>query len=81
VLRPPDYPIYPLARRGGLVQDEVMSYDVEDEVSARTVAPGDRFQSFRMSEYVRIGTPQPIQAFPRALIARAQAIDGFMGLS
>ena len=32
----------------------------------------DRFQTFRMREYVRIGTPEQIQAFREPWIARAQ---------
>jgi seryl-tRNA synthetase len=41
----------------------------------------DRFQSFRMREYVRIGTPEQIQAFRDPWVERAKGIAETIGLS
>ena len=40
----------------------------------------DRFQTFRMREYVRIGTPEQIQEFREPWIERAQGIADAIGL-
>ena len=66
------YPIYPIAAERGVVPDEGYVFDVAADCFRREPSrQADRFQSFRMREYVRIGTPQQIQDFREPWIARA----------
>jgi len=75
------YPVYPIAAERGVVPDEGYIFDVASDCfrhePSRSV---DRFQSFRMREYVRIGTPEQVQAFRERWIARAQSIADTIGL-
>ncbi len=75
------YPIYPIAAARGTVPDEGYIFDVAADCfrhePSRQV---DRFQSFRMREYVRIGTPEQIQAFREPWIERAKGIADALGL-
>ncbi len=76
------YPVYPIAAARGLVPDAGYVFDVASDCfrhePSRSV---DRFQSFRMREYVRIGTPEQIKAFRDPWIARAKGIADFIGLT
>jgi seryl-tRNA synthetase len=75
------YPIYPIAAERGTVPDEGYVFDVAADWCRREPSRHvDRFQSFRMREYVRIGTPQQIQEFREPWIARAQGIADVIGL-
>lgn len=75
------YPIYPIAAERGVVPDEGYIFDVAADCFRHEPSKSvDRFQSFRMREYVRIGTPEQIQAFREPWIARAQDIADVIGL-
>ncbi len=75
------YPVYPIAAERGTVPDAGYVFDVAADCFRREPSRHvDRFQSFRMREYVRIGTPQQIQEFREPWIARAQAIAEAIGL-
>jgi seryl-tRNA synthetase len=76
------YPIYPIAAERGVVPDGGYIFDVAADCFRREPSrQADRFQSFRMREYVRIGTPEQIQAFRDPWIERAKAIADAIGLS
>jgi seryl-tRNA synthetase len=76
------YPIYPIAAERGVVPDDGYIFDVAADCFRREPSrQADRFQSFRMREYVRIGTPEQIQAFRDPWIERAKAIADAIGLS
>jgi len=76
------YPIYPIAAERGVVPDEGYVFDVAADCFRREPSrQADRFQSFRMREYVRIGTPQQIQEFRDPWIERAKSIADAIGLS
>jgi seryl-tRNA synthetase len=76
------YPIYPIAAERGVVPDEGYIFDVAADCFRREPSrQADRFQSFRMREYVRIGTPQQIRDFRDPWIERAKAIADEIGLS
>src|ERR1700760_4918681 len=69
------YPIYPIAAARGTVPDGGYTFDVAADCFRREASrQADRFQSFRMREYVRIGTPEQIQEFREPWIERATAI-------
>jgi seryl-tRNA synthetase len=75
------YPIYPIAAERGVVPDAGYIFDVAADCFRREPSRHvDRLQTFRMREYVRIGTPQQIQAFREPWIARAQGIADLIGL-
>ena len=75
------YPIYPIAAERGVVPDEGYVFDVAADCFRREPSrQADRFQSFRMREYVRIGTPEQIQEFREPWIERAKSIADAMGL-
>ena len=69
------FPVYAIAAERGIVPDDGYIFDVAAECfrhePSRRV---DRFQSFRMREYVRIGTPQQIRDFRDLWIERAKGI-------
>ncbi len=75
------YPLYPiLAARGGLSEGGV-TCDVACECFRREPSTAmDRFQSFRMREFVRIGAAQDIVQFRQDWIARARALADDLGL-
>jgi seryl-tRNA synthetase len=76
------YPVYPLAAARGPVPAEGLTFDVAADCFRREPSTDiDRFQSFRMREYVRIGTVAQIQAFREAWIARATGLADRLGLS
>jgi seryl-tRNA synthetase len=75
------YPVYPIAAERGVVPDEGYVFDVASDCFRHEPSTNiDRFQSFRMREYVRIGTPQQIQDFREPWIARAKGIADALGL-
>jgi seryl-tRNA synthetase len=76
------YPVYPIAAERGVVPDAGYIFDVAADCFRREPSrQADRFQSFRMREYVRIGTPEQIQAFRDPWIERARSIADAIGLS
>jgi seryl-tRNA synthetase len=76
------YPIYPLAAAAGPVPDDGLLFDVACDCFRREPSRDiDRFQSFRMREFVFIGSPQQVQAFRARWMPRAKDIADMLGLS
>ena len=76
------YPVYPIAAARGPVPAGGLIYDVASDCFRHEPSRDiDRFQSFRMREYVCIGTAEEIQAFRGDWIERAKAIADQLGLS
>src|ERR1700688_4239775 len=75
------YPVYPLVASrghgpaGGLALD--VAYDCFRREPSQNLA---LLQSFRMREYVRIGTPEEVDEFRRAWMARAPGFAKQLGL-
>lgn len=75
------YPVYPLAAQRGAVPEHGLQFDVASECFRREPSRNlDRLQSFRMREFVRIGTPDQVEAFRQRWIARAPEIADLLGL-
>jgi len=76
------YPVYPLAAERGPVPDSGLVFDVACDCFRREPSTEiDRFQSFRMREFVCIGSPERIQAFRGQWIERAKGVADRLGLS
>jgi len=76
------YPVYPLAARRGPCPHGGWVFDVACDCFRREPsAHPDRLQSFRMREYVRIGTAADVLGFRTAWMERAQAIASDLGLA
>jgi seryl-tRNA synthetase len=76
------YPVYPLAASRGHVPAEGLLFDVASDCFRREPSKMlDRMQSFRMREYVRIGTPEQIQKFRANWMKRAESFAGQLGLN
>jgi seryl-tRNA synthetase len=76
------YPVYPLVASRGDVPAAGLKFDVAGDCFRREPSRDlDRLQSFRMREYVCIGTPEQIDDFRRRWIKRAQDIAGQLGLT
>ena len=66
------YPVYPLAAKRGVVPKGGLLFDVASDCFRREPSHDiDRLQSFRMREYVAIGSPDDIVAFRAAWMERA----------
>jgi len=75
------YPVYPLAARRGAVPPEGLLFDVAAECFRREPSRAiDRLQSFRMREFVRIGSPEEILAFRQQWMERAQDLAAQLAL-
>ncbi len=76
------YPVYPIvAARGGRLPPGGLLFDIDADVFRHEPSLNlDRLQSFRMREFVRIGSPQAILEFREAWIARAPVIANDLGL-
>jgi seryl-tRNA synthetase len=76
------YPVYPLVASRGNVPASGLVFDVACDCFRREPSQNlDRLQSFRMREYVRIGTPEQVDEFRRAWMARAPGFAKQLGLS
>src|SRR6185437_461821 len=76
------YPVYPLAAARGPVPAGGLTFDVAADCFRREPSTDiDRFQSFRMREYVRIGTEAQIQAFRGEWVECATGLADMLGLS
>jgi len=88
------YPVYPVAASRGAVPAAGLKFDVAADCFRREPSKDlDRLQSFRMREYVCLGTPEQVDAFRRRWLAWApdfaaelrlpctieQASDAFFG--
>jgi seryl-tRNA synthetase len=75
------YPVYPLVASRGEVPAKGLLFDVASDCFRREPSRDlDRLQSFRMREYVCVGTPEQIDAFRRRWIERAEGIARQLGL-
>lgn len=75
------YPVYPIAAKRGPVPDEGLLFDVASDCFRREPSKDiDRLQSFRMREFVRIGSRQQAQSFRDEWIGRALAMAESLGL-
>ncbi|WP_082478772.1 amino acid--[acyl-carrier-protein] ligase [Methylobacterium sp. Leaf102] len=75
------YPVYPIAAARGAVPAAGYRFDVACDCFRREPSPHlDRLQSFRMREYVVIGTPDQVAEFRERWIGRATAIADELGL-
>src|ERR1700728_1468125 len=76
------YPVYPLVASRGDVPVEGLLFDVASDCFRREPSRDlDRLQSFRMREYVFIGTQQQIADFRERWMTRAQEIARQLGLT
>ncbi|HEX3863563.1 MAG TPA: amino acid--[acyl-carrier-protein] ligase [Stellaceae bacterium] len=76
------YPVYPLVAERGLVPVGGVKFDVACDCFRREPSKHlDRLQSFRMREYVCIGTPDEITTFRSRWVDRAQEIADTLGLA
>ncbi len=76
------YPVYPLAAARGALPAEGYVFDVACDCFRREPSRDiDRLQSFRMREYVRIGTPEQVRAFRQDWMTRATVIAETLGLA
>lgn len=76
------YPVYPIAASRGQLPAGGLRFDVAaDCFRAEPSRHLDRLQSFRMREYVCIGTPDDVAAFRERWMVRAQGIARDLGLS
>src|SRR5581483_7767817 len=76
------YPVYPLAASRGQIPARGLLFDVACDCFRREPSQMlDRLQSFRMREYVCIGTPDQIQDFRARWMKRAENIAAQLGVS
>jgi len=76
------YPVYPIAAARGPLPSGGVCFDVAADCFRREPSPHlDRLQSFRMREYVRIGSPEDVSEFRDRWMVRAQAIARDLGLA
>ena len=69
------YPVYPLVAARGAVPDTGLLFDVSADCFRREPSRQyDRFQSFRMREYVRVGTAEQASTFREQWLERAQQL-------
>jgi seryl-tRNA synthetase len=75
------YPLYPLVASRGRVPSGGLIFDVAADCFRREPSRSlDRLQSFRMREFVRIGSPEEITAFREGWMVRARALADELGL-
>ncbi len=76
------YPVYPLAASRGHVPAEGLRFDVACDCFRREPSKMlDRLQTFRMREYVCIGTADQVKDFRARWIKQGEAIAGQLGLA
>ena len=76
------YPVYPIVASRGALPPSGLRFDVAADCFRREPSRHlDRLQSFRMREYVCIGTPDDVSAFRERWMVRAQAIACDLGLT
>ncbi len=75
------YPVYPLVAERGSVPAGGLLFDVACDCFRHEPSKDlDRLQSFRMREYVRVGTPELIGDFRERWMTRAKEIADRLGL-
>jgi seryl-tRNA synthetase len=76
------YPVYPIAASRGQLPAGGVRFDVAADCFRREPSRHlDRLQSFRMREYVCIGSPDDVSAFREGWMVRAQTIARDLGLT
>jgi seryl-tRNA synthetase len=76
------YPVYPIAAARGTLPKGGWQFDIEADVFRHEPSKSlDRLQSFRMREYVCIGTPDDVADFRERWMVRAQRIATNLGLT
>jgi seryl-tRNA synthetase len=76
------YPVYPLVASRGRVPADGLLFDVAADCFRREPSKMlDRLQSFRMREYVCVGTPRQIDEFRGRWMKRAEGFAAQLGLS
>ena len=76
------YPVYPIAASRGPLPAGGLRFDVAADCFRREPSRHlDRLQSFRMREYVCIGSPDDVSGFRERWMVRAQAIARDLGLT
>lgn len=76
------YPVYPLVAGRGEIPAAGLKFDVAGDCFRREPSRDlDRLQSFRMREYVCVGTPKQVDDFRRCWIRRAVDLAGQLGLT
>jgi seryl-tRNA synthetase len=75
------YPVYPIAAARGQLPAGGLQFDIEADVFRHEPSRSlDRLQSFRMREFVRIGSPQEIVEFRESWMARAPQLAADLSL-
>lgn len=75
------YPVYPIAARRGALPAGGLRFDVASDCFRREPSHhADRFQSFRMREYVCIGSPADVAAFRERWMEKARGMADRLGL-
>lgn len=76
------YPVYPMAAARGPVPAQGYIFDIAADVFRHEPSKNiDRFQSFRMREYVCIGSPGHVLEFRETWMKKATAIADSLGLA
>jgi seryl-tRNA synthetase len=76
------YSVYPMVAERGVVPASGLQFDVCADCFRHEPSRNlDRLQSFRMREFVRVGSPAQAEAFRERWIARGQELADLMGLS
>ena len=76
------YPVYPLVASRGEVPARGLRFDVAADCFRREPSKDlDRLQSFRMREFVCVGTPDQVEEFRRRWMKWAPDFAGRLGLS
>lgn len=76
------YPVYPIAARRGPLPAGGLRFDVASDCFRREPSHhADRFQSFRMREYVCIGSAGDVAAFRDRWMERAKGLADRLGLT
>ena len=76
------YPVYPLVAERGPIPAGGLRFDVACDCFRREPSREiDRLQSFRMREYVCIGSPEEVGAFRKRWIERGMRMAAALGLS
>ncbi len=75
------YPVYPIVAARGQLPSGGLQFDIEADVFRHEPSRSlDRLQSFRMREFVRIGSPQEILEFRESWMARAPHLAADLSL-
>lgn len=75
------YPLYPLVAARGPLPPAGLAFDVAADCFRREPSRSlDRLQSFRMREFVRLGSPEDITAFRDRWITRARELAAELAL-